>query len=42
MEDFLNKLMEGILWFIDLIKDLVASVSGKATAPQTSDEGAAD
>ena len=33
MEDILTKIVEAIYWFIDLIKDLVVSVSGKKEEP---------
>ena len=37
MEDIINKIVEAIFWFIDLIKDLVRSVSGKADAENESE-----
>gem|GEM_PF-2817718 len=43
MEDILNQIVEAIYWFIDLIKDLVRSVSGKAdAATEKADESSDD
>ena len=40
MEDIINKIVEAIFWFINLIKDLVVSVSGKATNTEETESNA--